>query len=160
MENKQITPCTHLAFSTSSRRTHIDSGLDEPVSLTFVFLGCPDATEVGDDRLASSGGLAPPPSKTTHWTRYVLRICENTCKTSPARSTLTRRRAPGRAVSAAFERASRGGDSKREDNKVIAVSLSSEADIEVGTSGDVGNSWRPARSPAGGRRGDVKELST
>jgi hypothetical protein len=35
----------------------------------------------------------------------------------------------------------------REDNRVIAVSLSSEGDIEVGTSGEVGNSWRPARSP-------------
>jgi len=35
----------------------------------------------------------------------------------------------------------------REDNNVIAVLLSSEGDIEVGTSGEVGNSWRPARSP-------------
>jgi hypothetical protein len=141
VENKQISPCTHLAFSTSSRETHIDSSLGEPLSLTFVFLlgRRPDAANVEDDRLANSGGLLPP-SRTTHWTRYVFRICENTCRTSPARSILTRRRAPGRAVSTAFERVSRGGDSKRQDNKLVAVSLSSEADIEVDTSGDVGNS--------------------
>ena len=35
----------------------------------------------------------------------------------------------------------------REYNNVIAVSLSSEGGIEVGTSGEVGNSWRPARCP-------------
>ena len=35
----------------------------------------------------------------------------------------------------------------REGNKVIAISLSSEGDIEARASGEVGDSWRPARSP-------------
>src|SRR6266404_2500257 len=70
---------------------------------------------------------------------------ENTCRTSPARAILTRRRASESIVFSALERGK--GDLMREDNKVIAVSLSSEGDIEVDTSGDVGNSWRPARSP-------------
>ena len=134
---------TYLASSTSSKRIHIDSLLDES-SENFDLLerGVRGAAEV--DRRASSGGQVPPPSRTTHWTRYVLRIWENTCRTSPTRSILRRRMAVG---SSALERGFKGGDLMREDNKAIAVSLSSEGDIEAGTSGEVGNSWRPARSP-------------
>src|SRR5712675_1251639 len=76
-------------------------------------------------------------------------MCEKTCRTSPARSILTSRGTLDRAASApAFECVSRGGgDFMRRDSKVMAVSLSSEGVIESGTSGEVGNSWRPARSP-------------
>jgi len=64
-EESAITPHTHLAFSTSSRGTHIDSSFfGKPA--TFVFL-VPDAKD--EDRFASPGGSAPPPSRTTHWTR-------------------------------------------------------------------------------------------
>ena len=74
-------------------------------------------------------------------------VCWETCRTSPARSTLTKRSVVEPVVSSALDRRSQWGDLMREDNKVIAVSLSSEGDIEAKASGEVGDSWRPARSP-------------
>ena len=99
----------------------------------------------------SSGALSPPPSSTTHCTRYVLRMWENTCSTSPAGFTLTIWHAAGSGRVAGRApppgESGRGGTLRSGRRRVYGRRFSSAGVVGVGTFGEVGNSWSPARRP-------------
>ena len=98
---------THFASATASISTHCVVGPFAGVfaaSFFFAFFFCgpglvlvaggtPVPLRTPRSGSGTSGGGPPPPWSTTHWVRYVFRICENTCSTSPAGTTFTMRRA-------------------------------------------------------------------
>lgn len=101
---------------------------------------------------AKAGGASSPPSSSTHCTRYVFRICENTCSTSPAARIFAILRPPPAFVldSIFFDLGSNGAGAVTSKSAsracVLAAWISAEAE-SAGTLADVGNSCSPASKP-------------
>ena len=180
---------TYLASATASRRTHCAAGALEgavadedevprvsssssgPVArflpdaflpLDVLGIAAPKDAKSGAGTRGGGASLVPP-SSTTHCTRYVFRICENMCSTSPAGTTFTtwsdprcsaddceveRRAAWPRDVTAVVDCAGGGATSRADRSELASSTCAEDGDEErSGTFGAVGNSCKPARSP-------------
>lgn len=147
-----------LPGSESSHASERFRGLPFCAALVLVF----PSDEPGLCR--SFGGSSPPPFNSTHWIRYVFRICEKTCTTSPAGLTCTIRIAPSALSSSlssplpSLERPCSFEPEYRD--KVWSTSKSLRRPFGISATlaavadapeilDTVGNSCSPARSPKG-----------